>query len=743
MMRTALCGAFVIALAATPSGQQTARVVTGRVIADENAVALPRARVVVDRRAVFSDDRGRFSVQFPSATSELTISKAGFATVQFRLPPDAHDELEIRMVRGAAISGRVVDPNGTAIVGATVAVRRAAVERDGAAIPAALPVTTDDLGEYRVGALSEGQYEVVATSPAPAPELGADQSPVRIARIVDLRSGDEAYGTDLVMTPRFPSETLMLVPPGPLDRGGAGIAGRVITREGEPVRGASVRLQRGGLNLRLTMTDADGLYSFVNLPEGTYTIEAGKAAHVTMQHGQQRVSESGRPVTLGQQQTLDGIDVVLPRGTAITGTVLDEHGEPIQGAAVDVLQLRYVGERRTARRTGTARRTDDYGRYRLFGLLPGRYLVRASVDEELTEEDGSRSAAGYAPVYFPGSARADGASVLEVEVGVDTTGVHLVFARTRVARISGRVVNAAGMPVTGVARLATSQRSGGTALDIVEASIDPDGTFTITNVPPGDYVVQAESVVQDPRARAARSEFGMQFVTVRDRDPEPLFITTSPQSTITGRVVMFGPGIFDVNVGVELLPADLDYWPAHVAGRTAQVDRDRSFRIDGVTGPARFVVRRSAESWYVRSIRVGGREVGDQPFDFGVQGASYNDVAILMSPGGVEISGQVVDADDRPAGGSMVAVFAAAPNSWFRGSQRVAFARASGKGTFRVAGLPPGVYWVAAVEAMQGSADTGEWHSPEVLRRLVPAAARVSVGEGALHTGRFTLVRGR
>jgi protocatechuate 3,4-dioxygenase beta subunit len=671
------------------------------------------------------------------------------------------------MVRGAAISGRVTEADGAPVVEATILVRRAGRGRNEGSAPAAPPVSTDDLGEYRVGGLSAGEYLVTVTGPRMPVEAGeslvvfartgtsgpmpADRppDPATATRTVNLRPGEEAYGTDFLMP--APTRFIATSRSRPrVVRPGAAIRGRVLTSQGEPVRSALVRLQRGGTTLQRMSSDAAGQYWFTSVPDGTYAVEASKAGHVSMQYGQLRLTQPGRAVVLREDRMVDGIDVVLPRGTAISGIVADQDGEPIQGATVDVLQLRYVGDRLTARRTGPARRTDDYGRYRVFGLLPGRYLVRATVDEEVTLDDGRRSAIGYAPVYFPSSPRADEAVIVNLDLGVDTTGTHMVFTRSRVSRITGLVMNSAGMPLTGVVRLATSQRSGGTALDMVEAAIGPNGGFTITNVPPGDYVVQAEGVLpRDERADDAPPaapergpEFGMQFVSVREGDPAPIIITTAPPSTVSGRVGVFGrPADYETDMTVELLPADLDYWPAHVPSRAAAVGRDRRFRIGGVVGPARFVVRRSAESWYVREVRIGGRDVTDEPFDFGTRGAAYDDVSIILSPAGAEISGEVIDERDEPVGDCTVVVFATAADRWFRGSQRVAFARASRNGVFRVAGLPPGEYWVAAVEAMQGSVETGEWHNREVLRRLALRAERVRVGEGALHPGRFRVVR--
>jgi hypothetical protein len=58
-------------------------------------------------------------------------------------------------------------------------------------------------------------------------------------------------------------------------------------------------------------------------------------------------------------------------------------------------------------------------------------------------------------------------------------------------------------------------------------------------------------------------------------------------------------------------------------------------------------------------------------------------------------------------------------------------AQADADGSFRVAGLPPADYFVAAVAA-GGSVDTANWQAPDTLRALASMARRVTIGEGEL-----------
>jgi hypothetical protein len=76
-----------------------------------------------------------------------------------------------------------------------------------------------------------------------------------------------------------------------------------------------------------------------------------------------------------------------------------------------------------------------------------------------------------------------------------------------------------------------------------------------------------------------------------------------------------------------------------------------------------------------------------------------------------------------------VIVFSTDRERWFATSSYLRRVQASPDGSFRVGGLPPGDYYVAAVDP-EWSLDSGEWQKPEALNALRSAARRVTLGEG-------------
>src|SRR5688572_8236411 len=113
-MALVLSGAAVLAQSAPPA-QPAPVSLRGRVVDADNDRPLRRAMVSLARgdvraRAVLTDDEGRFAIDVPDLPSAIAVTKAGYASTVI-----GHDrrtlarELEIRLPRGAVISGRVVE----------------------------------------------------------------------------------------------------------------------------------------------------------------------------------------------------------------------------------------------------------------------------------------------------------------------------------------------------------------------------------------------------------------------------------------------------------------------------------------------------------------------------------------------------------------------------------------------------------------------------------------------------------
>ena len=101
----------------------------------------------------------------------------------------------------------------------------------------------------------------------------------------------------------------------------ARITGRVIAVDtGRPIRRARVFLSGTGVpGGRGSLTDDEGRFELAELPEGRYSLTAGKTGFITLSYGQRRPLQAGIPIQLADGQQLTGIDFGLPRGSVIAG----------------------------------------------------------------------------------------------------------------------------------------------------------------------------------------------------------------------------------------------------------------------------------------------------------------------------------------------------------------------------------------------------------------------------------------
>src|SRR5688572_9181537 len=208
-------------------------------------------------------------------------------------------------------------------------------------------------------------------------------------------------------------------PPRDLPAPAAGTAvvrGRVTAAAtGQPLHRVRVTLNTSNPNPPTAVTDTRGMFELINVPPGKYSLTARRAGYLTMQYGQRRPREAGRTFDLKDGDVLDAVDMTLYRGGVLSGRVADETGEPAPGVRVEAVELRYVRGRRVPVAAGVTT-TNDAGEYRLSGLEPGTYQLRASTTDVWESDDG-KSTLVHAIVYAPGVTRGDRAEHVTLAPG--------------------------------------------------------------------------------------------------------------------------------------------------------------------------------------------------------------------------------------------------------------------------------------------------------------------------------------
>jgi hypothetical protein len=293
------------------------------------------------------------------------------------------------------------------------------------------------------------------------------------------------------------------------------LVGKVLSPDGQPVPGASIRLLTGRTGESVLFPTDE---TFTSDTAGEFRFRAPEGAQVEARHpayasARGEVTPSvalarRMELTLGKRPGDTGDGGTRPPGNeGLAGVVVDPAGGPVPGALVSV---------RTAARAyptvfgdfmGYEALTDEQGRFTVEDVEPGTY--------DLTARQ-----MGLAP-----------ARLMDVPAGRRDLTLKLLQG----TKLVGSVRDAAsGAPVVSFAvavmlKVGPLQRESFTQLSF----IDPGGRYEVAGLPPGSYVVQ----VVAPGYAATESPVE---VTEETRAPVRADFALSRGARLTGRVVEAG-----------------------------------------------------------------------------------------------------------------------------------------------------------------------------------------------------------
>jgi len=459
----------------------------------------------------------------------------------------------------------------------------------------------------------------------------------------------------------------------------ASISGTVTNSvTGEPIVRAHVMVHcnvakaQDGQQTFGALTNEKGAFSIAPLPPGNCSMDVQPVGFVGSLRGQSYSLSSG-------MQKEDLKLTLIPAGV-ITGRVLSSTGEPAQG--INVVAELAVGAGNTT--------TDDRGQFRIGGLRPGKYRVKATPQSlpfppEIRADDTTELP--DATTYYPDSLSAKMAQRLEVKPGAEMSNVEIKLAQTPIVQVSGKVT---GLPPGIKDAMVNIQPSG------QGSSIKPDGTFSLWRLDPGKYTLQAQHWAGQLQLQSAPIEIEVTSVNL-----EHLELRMVPPFEIAGQLrfdddqarepVKLPPGRNGTSPqapppqprSVQLVALAGQYSGA----RDVIVAADDAFTLEGVQ-PGRYRVTVAGVSGYVKSLRIGEKESEGDVLD--VRNGGAGPLTITLSSNYCEVSGTVSDAKGPVADVTIVLGW-----SEDRTNPRIARSKSDGTYKFRV---PPGKYKLAAVD---------------------------------------------
>ena len=305
--------------------------------------------------------------------------------------------------------------------------------------------------------------------------------------------------------------------------GTGAIAGAVMTAgtNPAPVRRAVVSIAGGGLAAsRSAITDDAGRFSFTRLPAGSFRLVARKAAWLDAKYGATRPGQEGAEIALTAGQRVD-VTMTMFKGAVLAGVVRDSAGRPLASVPVEAVDLQRRGQISLGGSSVIAYSTDDRGVYRIYGLLPGEYLVsaaplpglsgglsmRSAADTDkllaaLAQKTGAAPAplavvdtpARFAPIFHPATPYVAEAARVRVGAGEERTGIDIVLTPARAGTIEGTVSGqVANLKDVEVDLVAFGPRIEAQYDGLTMTPPDASGKFAVHNVPPGRYRLVARA----------------------------------------------------------------------------------------------------------------------------------------------------------------------------------------------------------------------------------------------------------
>lgn len=506
------------------------------------------------------------------------------------------------------------------------------------------------------------------------------------------------------------------------------VTGEGIKRADVVLRGGGAGGRGGGGQQPLTMvttSDAEGRFRFTGVADGSYFVSVQKQGYVA----ERRMGASMRPIRVTAAQDVTGLRYKLLPQAVITGRVVDEEGEVVQGAAVMVMQSQYAaGKRRWVQAMGQS--TNDLGEFRLFGLSAGRYLVAATPQRRaaamgLAAENIMEGAESqqYVQTFHPGVLEASQATVIEVSPGQTIHNVDIQIRKSAVFRVRGRVVDSEAQGETrfGVSAMRTDESMRGG----LGASTRPDGNFEIHGLRAGTYVLSATSY--GGRAQAGQRRVGIARVDV-SANMDGVLIEIKGGFKASGSVKVTGgdSGKIDVkSINVALTPADAGMMVFGGPSRVVVSDNG-AWEADNVA-PGIYRVQafnRTAGSFaYLAAVTLNGQDYLGKDID--MTSGPPGPIQITMSTEVGAITGRI-EAMGEGEAEAMPTVAAVAVDERARQLDSVRVAQAGKDGSFEMKGLRPGEYLMFAFNEYQ----FGVIEDPEVLKKLESKAVKVKVGAG-------------
>lgn len=475
----------------------------------------------------------------------------------------------------------------------------------------------------------------------------------------------------------------------------------------------------------LRITNAEGAFCFDSLEAGSYQLVAERAGYLVTVYGAKPGQTDGTPFDVDGRTAQPPVTVRMVAGATISGTVLDDRGQPMENVMVDLMRKKWDWVWEPSHMTFS--QTGPDGSFHMPAVPAGTYYLSANTMgpplsgpmlEELGLPDpGLLLDAQGRPLepfggttFYNGSYNFEHATPIAVAAGQDLGNIVLQMKPRAERQISGRVSGAFDAKALAAAEVEVS-----TVLEMPGflgahrfAGIHPDGTFTLGGLSPLEYDVKVNGLAASIMAQ----------VDLSGGDAEGLVL--EPVGAVDLHVAARIEGQ-DAAPAQPMAICDLQ----HGCQQRNPPDEKGVYQFNGVRqGIYRLHTR--GPGVYVKSVLVDGKPLADGQLD--LRKGAPESLAVVFSARLGSLEGQI-DRAGSPSAGLTVNVMLV---DEIRYSPAVSnnFVAADAAGRFHFDAVTPGKYHALAIEGF----DDGPWGSPELYAALAAKSVAVVIGEGEKKT---------
>ena len=499
------------------------------------------------------------------------------------------------------------------------------------------------------------------------------------------------------------------------------IKGRVMS-DGQAVTNASVTVSDVNTprQTRAVPTNDNGEFEVKGLEPGTYRVDVSAPGYVAvLTDPDQKIYRVGESVTLN-----------MIKGGVITGRVATAEDDPVVAVRVRALMIRDQNGRPPVFMAPVADElTDDRGVYRIYGLLPGTYIVLAG--GRGFSGTGANAFDNDAPTFAPSSTR-DTAEEVALAGGEE----RMVDIRYRAAKgysVSGKVIAPTTLDQPWMTiHLDRIVNSTPELRTTTYQSANAKG-FEFKTVADGDYQIWAEYEARGGDKLVS----DLKRITVTKADVTGIELLAKPLATVAGVVVMERSTLQECKNDRTMLFAEtlvsLERTKPQPARGEVSPDVAGNFQLRNLdAGQYKFYISVIGKRWYVRSVTVPLAKDSIRDLTRNLltlkSGDRVTGLKAILTEGAASIYGQIELPEER---GSGRIVFYVIPAEKDKAEEILRYfaTPVADDGSFTQEHIPPGRYWTfAKLVTAENEIDTAAVRHPAAvstrtkLRREAEAA---------------------